>query len=60
VNPAPVAVLPEKVGKPVVVLPHTGAGLPVGRAVGGATVLLGLGLLLVAAGHRRTSWLPRR
>jgi hypothetical protein len=58
---APVAVLPEKQGKPpVVVLPHTGANLPVGRTVGGAIVLLGLGLLLVAAGHRRTSWLPRR
>jgi hypothetical protein len=58
---APVAVLPEKQGKPpVVVLPRTGANLPVGRTVGGAIVLLGLGLLLVAAGHRRTSWLPRR
>jgi hypothetical protein len=57
---APVAVLPEKVGKPVVVLPRTGANLPVGRTVGGAIVLLGLGLLLVAAGHRRTSRLPRR
>jgi hypothetical protein len=58
---APVAVLPEKQGKPpVVVLPRTGANLPVGRTVGGAIVLLGLGLLLVAAGHRRTSRLPRR
>jgi hypothetical protein len=62
VNAAPVAVLPEKVGKPpVVVLPHTGASLPVGRTVGGAVALLGLGLLLlVAAGRRRSSWLPRR
>jgi hypothetical protein len=62
VNAAPVAVLPEKQGKPpVVVLPHTGASLPVGPTVGGAIVLLGLGvLLLVAAAHRRVSWLPRR
>jgi hypothetical protein len=62
VNPAPVAVLPEKVGKPpVVVLPHTGASLPVGPTVGGAMALLGLGLLLmVAAGRRPSSWLPRR
>ena len=61
VNAAPVAVLPEKVGKPpVVVLPHTGAALPVGPTVGGAIALLGLGLLLVAAGRRRSSWLPRR
>jgi LPXTG-motif cell wall-anchored protein len=62
VNPAPVAVLPEKVGKPpVVVLPHTGASLPVGPTVGGAIALLGLGLLLMAAaGRRRSSRLPRR
>jgi hypothetical protein len=57
VNPAPVAVLPEKVSKPpVVVLPHTGLAVPVGTAVGGAMVLLGLGLLLVAAGRRRSIW----
>jgi uncharacterized repeat protein (TIGR01451 family) len=55
-------VLPVKIHKPpVVVLPHTGATLPVGPMVGGAIALLGLGLLLmVAAGRRRTSWLPRR
>jgi uncharacterized repeat protein (TIGR01451 family) len=55
-------VLPVKVHKPpVVVLPHTGATLPVGPTVGGAIAMLGLGLLLmVAAGRRRTSWLPRR
>ncbi len=53
-------VLPVKVHKPpVVVLPHTGATLPVGKTVGGAIALLGLGLLLVAAGRRRSSWLPR-
>ena len=53
-------VLPVKVSKPpVVVLPHTGAALPVGPTVGGALALLGLGLLLVAAGRRR-SWMPRR
>jgi uncharacterized repeat protein (TIGR01451 family) len=54
-------VLPVKVSKPpVVVLPHTGAAVPVDRLVGGAVALLGLGLLmLVAAGRRRTSWLPR-
>ncbi len=62
VNAAPVAVLPEKVGKPpVVVLPHTGLALRVDQAVGGAIVLLGLGVLLLAAAtHRRSSWLPRR
>jgi LPXTG-motif cell wall-anchored protein len=50
-----------KVSKPpVVVLPHTGAALPIGPTVAGAIGLLGLGLLLVAAGRRRTSWLPRR
>jgi uncharacterized repeat protein (TIGR01451 family) len=55
-------VLPVKVHKPpVVVLPHTGATLPVGPTVGGAVALLGLGLLLlVAAGRRRSSLLPRR
>jgi uncharacterized repeat protein (TIGR01451 family) len=55
-------VLPVKVHKPpVVVLPHTGATLPVGPMVGGAVALLGLGLLLlVAAGRRRPSWMPRR
>jgi uncharacterized repeat protein (TIGR01451 family) len=54
-------VLPVKVHKPpVVVLPHTGATLPVGPTVGGAIALLGLGLLLVAAGRRRPSWMPRR
>jgi hypothetical protein len=53
-------VLPVKVHKPpVVVLPHTGATLPVGKTVGGAVALLGLGLLMLAAGRRR-SWLPRR
>jgi uncharacterized repeat protein (TIGR01451 family) len=52
-------VLPVKISKPpVVVLPHTGLALPVGTAVGGAMALLGLGLLLMAAGRRR-SWLPR-
>jgi LPXTG-motif cell wall-anchored protein len=46
---------------PVVVLPHTGATLPVDQAVGGAIALLGLGLLLlVASGRRRPSWMPRR
>jgi hypothetical protein len=61
VNPAPVAVLPEKQGKPpVVVLPHTGVALSVGRTAGAAIFLLGLGLLLVAAGRRRITWLPRR
>jgi hypothetical protein len=61
VNAAPVAVLPEKVGKPpVVVLPHTGLALPVGTAVGGAMALLGLGLLLMAAGRRRSSWTAGR
>jgi hypothetical protein len=39
----------------VVVLPHTGASLPVGRVVGGAVALLGMGLLLVAAAGRRPS-----
>jgi MYXO-CTERM domain-containing protein len=55
-------VLPVKVHKPpVVVLPHTGATLPVDETVGGAIALLGLGLLLVAAaGRRRTSWPQRR
>jgi hypothetical protein len=55
-------VLPAKVGKPpVVVLPHTGLSLPVDQVVGGAIVLLGLGvLLLAAAAHRRSDWLPRR
>ncbi|MDQ1600449.1 MAG: hypothetical protein QOD68_1923, partial [Actinomycetota bacterium] len=52
-------VLPVKISKPpVVVLPHTGLALPVGTAVGVAMALLGLGLLLMAAGRRR-SWLPR-
>jgi hypothetical protein len=61
VNAAPVAVLPEKVGKPpVVVLPHTGVSLPVTQVVGGAIAILGLGLLLMAAtARRRTSRLPR-
>jgi hypothetical protein len=59
VNAAPVAVLPEKQGKPpVVVLPHTGAALPVGPTVGGAIAMLGLGLLLVAAARRRSIWPP--
>jgi uncharacterized repeat protein (TIGR01451 family) len=55
-------VLPVKVHKPpVVVLPHTGATLPVGSMLGGAIALLGLGLLLLAAsGFRRSSWMPRR
>ena len=55
-------VLPVKVHKPpVVVLPHTGAALPVGPMVGGAIALLGLGLLLmVAASRRPSSWMPRR
>ena len=55
-------VLPVKVSKPpVVVLPHTGATLPVGPMLGGAVALLGLGLLLLAAsGFRRSSWPPRR
>jgi uncharacterized repeat protein (TIGR01451 family) len=49
-------VLPVKVSKPpVVVLPHTGATLPVGPVVGGAIALLGMGLLLVAAAGRRPS-----
>jgi uncharacterized repeat protein (TIGR01451 family)/LPXTG-motif cell wall-anchored protein len=53
-------VLPVKVSKPpVVVLPHTGASLPVGPTAGGAIILLGLGLLLVAASRRR-NWMPRR
>jgi hypothetical protein len=51
-----------KVSKPpVVVLPHTGATLPVGPLVGGAMALLGMGLLLLAAtGRRRSSWMSRR
>ena len=45
-------VLPVKVSKPpVVVLPHTGAALPVGPTVGGAIALLGLGLLLLVRGR---------
>ena len=52
-------VLPVKISKPpVVVLQHPGLELPVGTAVGGAIALLGLGLLLMAAGRRR-NWMPR-
>jgi LPXTG-motif cell wall-anchored protein len=46
-------VFPVKQSKPPAVLPHTGASLQPGVLAAGAVALLGLGLLLVAAGRRR-------
>jgi uncharacterized repeat protein (TIGR01451 family) len=43
--------IPNEQPKP---LPHTGAALPVGPTAGAAVLLFGLGLLLVAAGRRRS------
>jgi LPXTG-motif cell wall-anchored protein len=50
-------VLPVKIPRE---LPHTGATLPLGPTVGGAVLLLGLGLLLVVAGRRRDLLVHRR
>ena len=46
-------VFPVKVVKPPKVLPHTGAGLPLGLVATTAAGMVGLGLLLLAAGRRR-------
>ena len=46
-------VFPVKAVKPPKVLPHTGAGLPLGLLATTAVGMMGLGLLLLAAGHRR-------
>jgi uncharacterized repeat protein (TIGR01451 family) len=46
-------VFPVKNVKPPKVLPHTGAGVEPGSLAVGAVSLLGLGLLLLAAGRRR-------
>ena len=45
-------VLPVKQAKPPAVLPHTGALVQPGPLAAGAVLLLGLGLLLMAAGRR--------
>jgi uncharacterized repeat protein (TIGR01451 family) len=45
-------VLPVKQSKPPAVLPHTGALVQPGPLAAGAVLLLGLGLLLMAAGRR--------
>jgi uncharacterized repeat protein (TIGR01451 family) len=47
------AVFPVKVVNPPKVLPHTGSTVPPGPLAASAVLLLGLGLLLVAAGRRR-------
>jgi uncharacterized repeat protein (TIGR01451 family)/LPXTG-motif cell wall-anchored protein len=46
-------VLPVKRSKPPAVLPHTGTTVQPGPLAAGAVLLLGLGLLLLAAGRRR-------
>jgi len=46
-------VFPVKAAKPPKVLPHTGAGLPLGLLATTGVALLGLGLLFLAAGQRR-------
>jgi LPXTG-motif cell wall-anchored protein len=53
-------VLPVKRSKPPAVLPHTGATVQPGPLAAGAVALLGLGLLLVAAGRRRSAGDHRR
>ena len=53
-------VLPIKVAKPPKVLPHTGAGLPLGPLATAAVSLVALGLLLVAATRRRAGGAHRR
>ena len=50
-------VLPVKIPRE---LPHTGAALPLGQLLGGAVLLLGLGLLLLVGTHRREWWGGRR
>jgi uncharacterized repeat protein (TIGR01451 family) len=49
-------VLPVKIPRE---LPHTGTTLPLGPTVGGAVLLLGLGLLLLIGTHRRPDWSSR-
>ena len=53
-------VFPVKAGNPPKVLPHTGSSVEPGQLVGGAIILLGLGLLLMAASRRRESGIHRR
>jgi len=43
-------VSPVKAAMPPKVLPHTGAGLPLGRLATTAAGIVGIGLLLLAAG----------
>ena len=52
-NSPVVEVLPVKEAKPPKVLPHTGAGLPLGLLAATAMGMFGMGLLLMAAGRRR-------
>jgi uncharacterized repeat protein (TIGR01451 family)/LPXTG-motif cell wall-anchored protein len=53
-------VLPVKAAKPPAVLPHTGATVQPGPLAAGAVLLLGLGLLLLAAGRRPQGGSHRR
>ena len=52
-NSPVVEVLPVKEAKPPKVLPHTGAGLPLGLLATTGLGMAGFGLLLLAAGRRR-------
>jgi len=52
-NSPVVKVLPVKEAKLPKVLPHTGAGLPIGLVATTALGMVGVGLLLLVAGQRR-------